>query len=148
MTTPQLFHCLRYTDADRGIDFLQAIGFTTAMIVRDPDDATLVAHAQLAWRDNGGIMLGSVRDDDPHYGPGICNLVVASDEDVDSLFAAALAHGATTVTEPNDATEGATHVSLTSIATGGTSTPTREPEPGNTPRHRHVPRLTSSCTSQ
>ena len=66
MTTPQLFHCLRYTDADRGIDFLQAIGFTTAMIVRDPDDATLVAHAQLAWRDNGGIMLGSVRDDDPH----------------------------------------------------------------------------------
>lgn len=55
MTTPQLFHCLRYTNADRGIDFLQAIGFTTAMIVRDPDDATLVAHAQLAWRDNGGI---------------------------------------------------------------------------------------------
>jgi len=106
MTTPQLFHCLRYTDADRGIDFLQAIGFTAAMIVRDPDDATLVAHAQLAWRDNGGIMLGSVRDDDPHYGPGICNLVVASDEDVDSLFAAALAHGATTVTEPNDAPHG------------------------------------------
>ena len=106
MTTPQLFHCLRYTDADRGIDFLQAIGFTTAMIVRDPDDATLVAHAQLAWRDNGGIMLGSVRDDDPHYLPGICNLVVASDEDVDSLFAAALAHGATTVTEPNDAPHG------------------------------------------
>ena len=47
MTTPQLFHCLRYTDADRGIDFLQAIGFTTAMIVRDPDDATLVAHCLL-----------------------------------------------------------------------------------------------------
>ena len=62
-----------------------------------------MAHAQLAWRDNGGIMLGSARDDDPHYGPGICNLVVASDGDDDSLFTTALAHGAPTVTEPNDA---------------------------------------------
>ena len=101
MTRPQLFHCLRYTDADRGINFLQAIGFTTAMVVRDPDDSTVVTHAQLAWRDNGGIMLGSTQDGDPHYGPGICNLVVASDEDVDSLFATALEHGASTVTEPN-----------------------------------------------
>lgn len=78
MTAPQLFHCLRHTDADRGIAFLEALGLTTAMVVRDRDDGSRVTHAQLNWRENGGVMLGSTRDDDPHYGPGICNVVVAT----------------------------------------------------------------------
>lgn len=106
MTTPQLFHCLRYTDADRGIAFLEALGFTTVLVVRDRDDASRVTHAQLNWRDNGGVMLGSTRDDDPHYGPGICNVVVASDDHVDSLVAIALQHGASVVTEPHEAPHG------------------------------------------
>ncbi|SJN39276.1 hypothetical protein FM114_11440 [Luteococcus japonicus LSP_Lj1] len=48
------------------------------MVVRDRDDGSRVTHAQLNWRENGGVMLGSTRDDDPHYGPGICNVVVAT----------------------------------------------------------------------
>lgn len=106
MTTPQLFHCVRYTDADRGIAFLEAIGFTAALIVREPEDSSNVVHAQLNWRDNGGVMLGSARGDDARYGTGVCNLVLASDEEVDSLFATALQHGATVVTEPNAAPHG------------------------------------------
>lgn len=61
-----------------GIAFLEALGLTTAMVVRNRDDGSRVTHAQLNWRENGGVMLGSTRDDDPHYGPGICNVVVAT----------------------------------------------------------------------
>lgn len=107
MTAPQLFHCLRYSDANRGIAFLEALGFTTALVVRDDDDPSLVWHAQLSWRDSGGVMLGSSRgEDDPQYQRGVCNLVVAGDDDVDRLVSTALQHGATVVTEPNDAPHG------------------------------------------
>ena len=58
---PQLFHCMRYTDASRGIAFLESLGFTSVLIVRDPDDDTTVVHAEMRWRDNGGVMLGSTR---------------------------------------------------------------------------------------
>lgn len=45
MTKPRLFHCLRYTHADRGIAFLESLGFTSAMVVLDPDDDTFIVHA-------------------------------------------------------------------------------------------------------
>lgn len=106
MSTPQLYHCLRYTDADRGIAFLETLGFVTARVERDDTDPSVIAHAQLNWRDTGGVMLGTVRDADPHYGPGICNLVVEDDAQVDVLVDAAVAAGASVVTEPNYAPYG------------------------------------------
>lgn len=109
MTTPQLFHCLRSSDADRTISFLESLGFTTAMVVRDEHDPSHVAHAQMNWRDTGGIMLGSLdRDnpDDPRYRPGVCNLIVASDDEVDDLVAQAVNAGADVFTEPNFAPHG------------------------------------------
>lgn len=107
MTKPQLFHCLRYTDADRGIAFLESLGFTCAMVVRDPDDDTVVVHAQLNWRDNGGVMLGSSHDaDEAPYRPGVCNLVVEADTAVDELLDQALAAGATILAEPTNPPHG------------------------------------------
>lgn len=102
---PQLFACLCYADADAGIAFLEALGFTEVLVVRDPDDPATVAHAQFRWRDNGGIMLGSVRQDDPtgfasRPGVSAVNLVVGSDAEVDQTLQRALDAGATLVQEP------------------------------------------------
>lgn len=97
MTTPQLFQCLRFTDANRAIAFFSAIGFQERLLVRDDQDPDGVVHAQFQWRDNGGIMFGSVRPDDDSVGHGhaTTNLVLPSDDDVDAVLARALAAGAT-----------------------------------------------------
>ena len=100
MSTPQLYACLRYLDVDAVIPLLEALGFTERAIMRDPDDPRVVHHAQFRWRDNGGLMFGSVRPDDElgfaqEPGLGRCNLVVASDEEVDATLARAVAAGAT-----------------------------------------------------
>lgn len=107
---PQLFHCLHYTDANKGIAFLTAIGFTERLVVRDPDDSTVVFHAQLGWRDNGGVMLGSDRPEDPRPqfrpGHGVCNLVVESDAAVDETVRKAVDAGAQLVDGPTEPPHG------------------------------------------
>lgn len=99
--TTQLFTCLRYADADAAIAFLEGIGFETRLVVRAEADSSIVEHAQLRWRDTGGVMLGSVRDDDRgwtiHAGTACTNLVVASDADVDPVVDRAVAAGAVVV---------------------------------------------------
>jgi PhnB protein len=106
MTTTQLFACLRYADANGAIAFLEAIGFESRLVVRRESDPAFVEHAQLRWRETGGVMLGSVRDDDPgwtiHAGMATTNLVVASDADVDRVLDAAIAAGATVARPPSN----------------------------------------------
>ena len=51
MTTPQLYACLRYHDAEAVISFVTALGFTERLVVRDESDPSLVQHAQFRWRD-------------------------------------------------------------------------------------------------
>lgn len=95
MTTPQLYACLRYRDAEAAITFVTALGLTERLVVRDDDDPSFVQHAQFRWRENGGVMFGSDREGG--VGPGIggacVNLVVAADEEVDQVLAAAVAAG-------------------------------------------------------
>lgn len=105
MSERQLFASLQYHDADAAMDFLRAVGFVEAACYRD--DTGAVAHAQFKWRDTGGIMLGSVKradDDDSAWprtaGQGQCYCVVATDEEVDRVHAAALAAGATSLEAP------------------------------------------------
>ncbi|WP_343528104.1 VOC family protein [Sphingomonas sp.] len=44
--------CLRYENAPRAIDFLcEAFGFERHAVFGDPDDPTIIHHAQLVWRD-------------------------------------------------------------------------------------------------
>ncbi len=108
MAQAKLFHCLRYTDADRALRFLEAIGFEVVLVVRDSEDETFVHHAQLKWRDNGGVMLGSSREgkNEPQYRPGVCNLVVDSDSTVDELVDIALNVGASIISQPSNPPHG------------------------------------------
>lgn len=102
----QLFHSLQFTDVDRAMEFLRAVGFTENGVHRD--DAGRVVHAQFDWRDTGGVMFGEVVADRPdtgyqrHAGGSQCYCVVESDADVDTVHAAALAAGATSVIAPQD----------------------------------------------
>lgn len=108
MTKPQLFHCLRYSDADRAIKFLTTLGFTERLVVRNPEDSSIVEHAQFQWRENGGIMFGSTRNDDSHMTPGgnTCSLVVESDDQVDEIAERVVGAGAEIVIQPADSDHG------------------------------------------
>ncbi len=107
MSTRQLFLTLTFTDAEAGMAFLRAVGFTEALVVRSQDDPSVVEHAQFHWRDHGGVMCGSAdkpgRDQFPITpGESRCYCVVDEDSDVDRVYAAALAAGASSVREPVD----------------------------------------------
>ena len=97
-----LWHTLTFTDADAGIAWLEAIGFTTKDVYRDDTDPSVVVHAEMLWPAGGGVMFGSHRDnpDWPNQpGTGAAYLVT---DDPDGVFAAALAAGATALREPRD----------------------------------------------
>lgn len=108
MTKPTLYHTLSFDDADAGLSFLTALGFTERLVVRNTDDPTVIEHAQMTWGDCGGVMFGSARrpDDDGTYerrvGVGSCYLVVASDADVAATYQRALAAGGRGTQPPTD----------------------------------------------
>ncbi len=78
---------LTFTDADAGIAWLKAIGFTEKEIHRDPDDPTVVVHAEMLWPTGGGVMFGSHRPNpDWPTRPGHAAAYLVTD-DVDGVFA-------------------------------------------------------------
>lgn len=104
--TATVFPAFRSSDADRTIALLEALGFTERLVVRDPEDPSIIVHAEFAHGDRGGVMFGSARRDgtdlDTKIGGASCYIVVETDTAVDEVFAAALAAGATAVREPAD----------------------------------------------
>jgi uncharacterized glyoxalase superfamily protein PhnB len=111
-TAPTIWPTLRARDARALIRFLvEAFGFEEAAVYGDGDaDAGTVHHAELLWPAGGGIMLGSagtVEDGSRGEGdswalrPGGSGIYVVTD-DVDSLFARAVATGAAVIREPQD----------------------------------------------
>lgn len=105
MSTRTLFHSLQYHDVEAGMAFLRTVGFTEAACYRDESGA--VVHAQYNWRDTGGVMFGAVEradGDDSAWsrspGHGQCYCVVATEDEVDRIHAAALAAGATSLRAP------------------------------------------------
>jgi len=96
---PTVWPTLRANDARALIDFLVgAFGFVEIAAHGDGD---LIHHAEVAWPEGGGIMLGSHRDDDWKISPGTfgCYVVTA---DPDGLHARAKAAGAEIVQELTD----------------------------------------------
>jgi len=95
----------RAKDARGLITFLtEAFGFEATAVFGEGD---VVQHAQLSWHHGGGVMLGSVRDEDAGGGrwsvdPGAtgCYVVVADDDELDALHARAAAAGAEIVQAP------------------------------------------------
>lgn len=109
MTKPTVFHSLAYRDADTGIAFLKALGFTERLVVRNESDPSVVEHAQFHWGECGAIMFGSAeRPGDSggvwkrHVGVASCYLVVGTDAEVDAAYERALAAGATSLMEPKN----------------------------------------------
>ncbi|EQB33596.1 VOC family protein [Sphingobium ummariense] len=102
---------LRYEDAPAAIDFLcEAFGFEAHAVHADPDDATIIHHAQLVLG-GGMVMLGSVRDGDDESlitwktprelgGVTLCTYVIVADPDAHCLRARNA--GAVVVREPHD----------------------------------------------
>ncbi|SFF27087.1 Uncharacterized conserved protein PhnB, glyoxalase superfamily [Actinacidiphila alni] len=92
---PQVWPTLRARDARALIRFLvDAFGFEETAVHGEGD---LVAHAELAWPEGGGIMLGSVRDGDTDdkwaLRPGTFGAYVVT-ADPDAVHARAKAAGA------------------------------------------------------
>ena len=99
-TTPQptVWPAFRARDARALIRFLvDAFGFEETAVY---DEGDLVAHAQLSWPEGGGVMLGSVREDDAAWpavpGTAACYVVTA---DPAAVHARAIGAGATIVRE-------------------------------------------------
>ncbi|SLM03273.1 MULTISPECIES: VOC family protein [unclassified Actinoplanes] len=96
---PQVWPSLRAEDCRGLIRFLvTAFGFVENVTYGEGDR---VDHAQLDWPPGGGIMLGSVRDDEVSLPPGTFGAYVVTDEP-DALFKQARAAGAQVVREPFD----------------------------------------------
>jgi uncharacterized glyoxalase superfamily protein PhnB len=101
---PQVWPTLRARDARGLIRFLvAAFGFQEVVAWGDQPDGSgdVVVHAQLAWPEGGGVMLGSARDtaeDRWPVQPGStgCYVVTA---DPDAVYARAVAAGAE-ITDP------------------------------------------------
>jgi len=100
---PQVWPTLRARDARALIRFLvDAFGFEETVVYGDGDQ---VHHAQLDWPPGGGIMLGSVRENDGAQGlvtaPGSFSAYVVTDEP-DAVCERARKAGAEIIAEPHD----------------------------------------------
>lgn len=109
---PQVWPTLRARDGRALIKFLvEAFGFEEIEVYGDGDR---VDHAELAWPEGGGIMLGSARasaDDSWPLRPGTFGAYVVTDKP-DELFARAEAAGATVVSDPHDTPYGSRDFSV------------------------------------
>ncbi|MGF1431268.1 VOC family protein [Kitasatospora sp. LaBMicrA B282] len=98
---PQVWPTLRANDARALIRFLvEAFGFEEVVVYGEGE---LVEHAQLAWPEGGGLMLGSVRKsaaDQWALQPGGFGAYVVTDRP-DALYERARAAGAEIVTPPH-----------------------------------------------
>ena len=102
---------VRARDAERLLVFLTvALGFEEVVVYREGD---LVEHAELAWPQGGGVMLGSVRPGAPDGpgGPGTLSAYVACD-DPDALCARAEEAGAVIETVLHDTDYGSRDFSV------------------------------------
>jgi uncharacterized glyoxalase superfamily protein PhnB len=108
---PAIIPALRYKDAPKAIDFLcKAFGFERQAVYPDPDDPSIIMHAQLIDRGNL-IMLGSGTDSEYQSKAGIKSVAQAGGatmglyvtvDDVDSHAERARAAGAEIFLEPVD----------------------------------------------
>jgi uncharacterized glyoxalase superfamily protein PhnB len=108
---PTITPALRYVDAPAAIDFLcSAFGFERRAVFADPDDPTIIHHAQLTLG-NGMVMLSSAlpgeiaaryRWKTPGEAGGITACICVVTDNVDAHHARALAGRAEIVTPPHD----------------------------------------------
>ena len=88
---------LIYDDAPAAIEFLKAVGFTSAIVVPNDEDPSVIEHCQLRWPEGGGVMLGTAGRDGNEFSqrPTGCGAVYVVTADPDAAFDRAVAAGAT-----------------------------------------------------
>ena len=106
---PDIIPCLRYENAPRAIDFLcEAFGFERHAVFADPDDPTVIHHAQLLWQDRM-IMVSSALftphaavagSKTPTQAGGVTMDLYLVVKEVDAHATQARAGGATILMEP------------------------------------------------
>jgi uncharacterized glyoxalase superfamily protein PhnB len=92
---------MTFTDADRMIAWLGAVGFTEHATYRDEQDATTVVHAEWLWPGGGGVMFGSHRPGGAVDNVGRSAAYLVTD-DPDDAFCRAVEAGATVEREMVD----------------------------------------------
>ncbi|GGM24032.1 VOC family protein [Promicromonospora citrea] len=97
-----LWVTLTYRDADAGLAWLQAVGFTERAVYRDDADPAVVQHAELDWPAGGGVMLGTYRPRPGWPDEAGTGSAYAVTDDVDGTYRAALAAGGSSLQEPAD----------------------------------------------
>ena len=97
----RLWHTMAFSDADRMIGWLSAIGFTEHATYRDENDPSIVVHAEWLWPGGGGIMFGSKRPGSAIDNVGGSAAYLVTD-DPDKVFNAAVEVGATVEREMVD----------------------------------------------
>lgn len=100
-STPALtvWPILRAHDCHALIDFLvDTVGFRTVAVYGDQNR---VEHAELAWPDGGGVMLGSHSDGPWSTKPGTAGMYVVTDQ-VDALYERVKAAGTEIIMERSD----------------------------------------------
>lgn len=104
-TIPSVWPCVPYRDESAALRFLtDAFGFAERAVYRDGDR---IVHAELSWDGPdgtaaGGIMFGSIDEEDPERQPYGRTSVHVVTEDPDALFARATAAGAEVVRPIDD----------------------------------------------
>lgn len=65
---PTVWASQNYADANAAIEFLtEVLGFEATLIVEDPDDPSIIHHAELWWPEGGGFMLGTSQRNDSEF---------------------------------------------------------------------------------
>ncbi|MGO2862068.1 MAG: VOC family protein [Brevibacterium sp.] len=99
-SSANIWPTFKYRDAKAAIAFLQeAFGFEITAEYDNAEDPQRVEHAELAWPEGGGVMLGSTRDDGgvmSKTGLAAGSVYIATDR-VEELYHRAIAAGATEV---------------------------------------------------
>lgn len=88
--TPTVFPSFQTSDAEAMIGLLDSLGFSERLIVRDDNEPARVVHAEYRWRETGGIMFGSAREDGSLWdrtGRASLYLVASDDAEVRRLYA-------------------------------------------------------------
>jgi len=113
MTPPkQIWPTIRYDDAVAAIRFLVDVcGFEERLVVKGNGDRE-IEHAQLAWPEGGGVMLGSrATGEGAMFNTERVGVYVVTD-DPDAVHARAVEAGAEIVREPVDEDYGGRAFSL------------------------------------
>ncbi|WP_156755221.1 VOC family protein [Actinokineospora pegani] len=108
---PQVWPTLRAKDADALIRFLvDAVGFEETTAHRD--DSGVVHHAELAWPEGGGVMLGQEREGGAKVTPPGAFSAYVVTADPDALHDRLVAAGAEITTAPFDTDYGSRDFAL------------------------------------